>query len=257
MNRTLLGIFLITAALFFSACDDDNPSDPGPGNGGGGGYFPNGDGTYYKYSMSTTDSTGSPENGTRTSRYSGTQSVQGINYQVQYDTIYLNQTTATVSNFRKTDTGVFYFMDTTGLSASIPDSIEQYLSTDDEVRALLFPLGEGSSWTVFKVQLSYGPIVFYPVDVSASYAGTENVVLNLTSGQQTKSAIKIKYVMKLTFDFGAPSRNYEAHAWAVDSIGIVKWEGNAALLNGISGGGIDFDDTTRVVTQNLIEYDTN
>ena len=257
MNRSVLGILLISAALFFNACEDDNPSDPGPGNGGGSGYFPNGDGTYYKYNMATTDSSGAPENGTRTTRYSGTQSMQGTNYQVQYDTIFLSQTGTSVSYFRKTDTGVFYFMDTTGLSASIPDSIEQYLSTDAEVRALLFPLGEGSNWTVFKVQLSYGPIVFYPVDVTASYAGTENVVLNLNTGEQTKSAIKIKYLMKLTFDFGAPSRNYEAYAWAVDSIGIVKWEGNAALLNGISGGGIDFDDTTRVVTQSLIEYDVN
>ncbi len=174
----------------------------------------------------------------------------------RYDTLVIqSQTTGSVSYFRKTDIGVFYFLDTTGLGASIPDTLEQYITTDAEVRALLFPLGEGSSWPVFKVNLQYGPITFAPVDVSASYAGTENITLNLISGQQTKSAIKIKYLLKLTFNFGQPSTNYEAFAWIVDGIGIVKWEGNATLLNGISGGGIDFDDTTRVITQSLIDYD--
>jgi hypothetical protein len=255
MRKIILRLVILSIALFIYSCSKDSPTNTGGNGGAGSSYFPNGDSTYYKYTVNTTDTAGAEIEGTRTSRYNGTQPLEGTVYQVQYDTaVFQSQTTSSTAYFRKTDTGVFYFLDTTGLGASIPDSLEQYITTDSEVRALLFPLAAGSYWPVFKVTLHYGPITFAPVDVSASYAGTEDIPLNLVSGQITKSAIKIKYVLKLTFDFGAPSRNYEAYAWIVDGIGIVKWEGNATLLNGISGGGINFDDTTRVVSQSLIDY---
>jgi hypothetical protein len=120
------------------------------------------------------------------------------------------------------------------------------------------PLSDGLNWQAFKLGLTL--LNYNIIDVEASYMGKENVVLNLTSGQVTVSAAKIKYIMTLKIPnlnnvFATPyTSTFNATGWFAADIGPVKWEGNGAVLNGFSGGGINLGDTTSTVSQVLTYY---
>jgi hypothetical protein len=159
-----------------------------------------------------------------------------------------------LSYFRKTNDSLFYFLDTTGLAASIPDSLKGYISLDAEMKVLSFPVTENKSWSVFKLSIKYLFFNLNVLTVDASYDGTESVTLHLTSGDVNKDAVKIKYTLNLSIP-NVPITSYTAYAWLVDGIGFVKWQGNGTILNAFTGGGVDLSDTTSVITQSLISYD--
>src|SRR5690606_21962894 len=145
----------------FNACKDSG-TDPENGGGGtqvaDGSYFPNEDGAYYKYDIQRTDSAGSQINGSRSSFYNGTHSNGPTTYQVQIDSFVLSGQPAVVDTLyvRKTNTGVFFHLDTTGFAASVPglDTLIQYITLDNEVRLLLLPKLDNSSWTAFRMNLN-------------------------------------------------------------------------------------------------------
>lgn len=263
--KMILTISVILSLVFLSACSEDN-NPTGDGNGGTSDttYFPSSNGNYYKYEVTRTDSTGSQSNGTRSSTFMGTQVFGGTTYKIKIDsTMFSGLSTSSNSYFRTTGSGVYFFLDTTGLSETIPDSLLQYLQLDAEMIAYSFPFESGKTWPVFKMNLNYlGIITITIVDVTAYYEGTENVTLNLNSGAVQREAAKVRYVLKLTVPdpnnpFQTYSSEFTARSWLVSGIGVVKWEGNGTVLNAFAGGGIDFDDTTSVVTQNLIDYSVN
>ncbi|HEY6905974.1 MAG TPA: hypothetical protein VI230_00815, partial [Ignavibacteriaceae bacterium] len=134
------------------------------------------------------------------------------------------------------------------------DSLRGYISLDKEMKVLSFPVTENKSWQVFKLSIRYLIFNLPVLTVDASYAGTESLTLHLTSGDVTKDAVKIKFTLTVSVP-EVPSASYDAYAWLVDGIGIVKWQGNGTILNALSGGGIDLSDTTSVITQSLISYD--
>ncbi len=242
---------LLISALMFYSCSKSNPESSNP-PANTGGYFPNGDQSYYKYSVDRTDSTGTMQTGTRSTTYDGNGTINGTTYQKQVDSLFiLSQTNVGVSYFRKTDTGVFYFLDTTGLAGVIPDSLKQYITLDAEMRLLLLPFQSGSTWPVFKMTLSN---IVTLVDVNATYLGTDSVTLNLNSGTVTEEASKIKYDISLTLGLGVPTVTYSTYAWLVNNIGFVKWQGNGAIVDAFTGGGINFADTSSTVTMSLTQY---
>ncbi len=250
-------ITIFALALLINACKNSSTNPPTPVNTG---YFPNGDGTTYAYSVEKTDSMGSQSVGTRNTEYSGTQIKSGTTYQVQIDSVNISGIgQVSFSYFRKNDNGVFYFLDTTGLSSYIPDTLRPYITIDTEMRELLFPLSANSTWPVFKLSLHYAIFNLTIIDLSAAYNGIENLTLHLTSGDVNKSAVKVKYTLSLKIPdpnnlLHSVSSTYIAYAWYVDGIGAVKWEGNGTILNVFAGGGVVLTDTTSVVTQNLTAY---
>jgi hypothetical protein len=84
--------------------------------------------------------------------------------------------------------------------------------------------------------------------------------LGLATGTVTLSAAKIQYTLNLQIPNpnsikATPSKStFTANAWFADKIGIVKIDGNAAILDTFTGNGINFADTTSTVTQSLIGY---
>ena len=260
MKTRIFFTVLLVLSLFLAACkEDSNPVDGG--NGDTGNYFPGNTGTYYKFILETQDSTGTAVNGHRSVRYTGTSTIGGKQYIQETDTIFIGGIPdMSVSYFRKANDGIYYNLDTAGLWETIPDSLIQYITLSSEIKAFPLPLNEGAGWNVFKMTLSYLIIVLDVIDVSANVTGKENVVLNLASGTVTKEALKVKYVLKLTFPdpdnpFATISQSYEAFCWVVKDIGVVKWEGNSTVLGAFAGSGIDFADTTRTASQSLIDYD--
>ena len=256
--KSILTLFV--AALLFGACgSDDSGTNPLPGNPN---YYPSGNGTYYRYTVERTDSNNTKQTGTRSSKYQGTQTFAGVTYQVEYDTTNIAGVNSTNKfYFRKTDAGVYFFADTTGLSASVPDTLLQYLKLDSNEFALFsFPFTDGKTWTVFKMSITFGAFIVPVIDVSGAYLGKEDVTLYLTGGAVTKSAAKIKFTLTLTIPdpnniLQTLTKKYDAFAWLVDGIGVARWQGNAAILNTFGGTGIDLDDTTSVISQSLISYD--
>ncbi len=260
MKKTMLFMIgLVSSALLFNACKSNSTSAPATGPGSS--YFPNGDGTYYKYSVVRTDSTGTQASGTRSTSYSGTTTMGSTIYQNEIDTItFGNFSTTSASLFIKNDNGVYFAIDTSGLSETIPDSLKQYIQMDAQLTAFKFPFQDGGSWPVFSLSLKIGNITFNLVKVDAYYKGMEQLPLSLTSGTVTKSAAKVQYILTLSIPnlsnpFATPTTsNFTAYAWLVDNVGVAQMQGNGTILDAFTGGGIHFADTASTVTQSLLYY---
>jgi hypothetical protein len=146
-------VFILIFGLLISACNKDNGINPPLQNDTG--YFPNGDGTRYKYSVTKTDSAGTQNTGTRNIEYSGTAVKNGNTYQVQIDSLNFSAVSElSLSYFRKTNDILYYFLDTTGISSIIPDSQKDYISLDKEMKVLSFPVTVNKSWSVLTFPLS-------------------------------------------------------------------------------------------------------
>ena len=261
MKKTLVSIVsILVVGILFNACKSSTTSPTNNNGDISSSYYPNNEGTSYKYNVNREDSTGSTTTGTRKSTYSGTVTLGGTVYQTQIDTLSFGGLTATSINyFRKTDAGVYLYLDTTGLSNVIPDSLIQYVSFSNELTEFSFPMGSGKSWDVAQMNLKYGALTINLIDVKAYYEGKESTTVNLDSGSKTFDAAKIKYV----FVFSTPNPSnplivnkstFNAYAWLVDNVGIVKWQGNGVILGAFAGGGINFSDTTSTVSQTLASY---
>lgn len=223
-------------------------------------YFPTKNGTMYKFSVTQTDTLGNPSSGVRVSLINGEIHLNDKDYQVQLDSTFFSSSTA-VSNlyFRKSVLNsistILIAVDTTGLHESIPPEYLQYLAIDEEILAYSFPLSDGRNWLCFKLSLNipnFGE--FIPAMLNAYFTGMENIELQLNTGTITHSAAKIRMELTVRRDLSAVPQILTANVWLVENIGIVKWDGNLTIVNSFTGGGIDFDDSTRVTTQSLTEY---
>lgn len=245
-------IFLIAILFIFISCSKDDSTSPQDNTDPAALYYPGNAGSTFTYSVSIDNSA----MGQRVVTFSESSENGGI---------YLKQTsmidTATsVSYFRKTDGGVYFYVDTTGLAGFIPDSLKSLLTLtiDQEVTAFVKTFSSTIDWTAFKMDVNIFNIPYNVILVSAHYAGSEDITLNLTTGSTTKSAQKIKYDMKYTVPNlmgGQPQvQTYTAYMWFVKDVGLAKLEGNATVINALGGGGVDFADTSRVMTQSLVSY---
>ncbi|QQS37101.1 MAG: hypothetical protein IPM56_03870 [Ignavibacteriales bacterium] len=222
-------------------------------------FFPVTNGTMYKFSLTQTDTLGNPSNGTRISLINGVTNIDSTEYQIQLDSVFIASSTI-VSNsyFRKSTkddkSTILIAVDTTGLYESIPPEYLQYLTIDEEILAFSFPL-TSLVRLCFKLAINipnFGE--FIPVKLESIYTGMENIELQLNSGTVTHNAAKIRLDLTIRRDIAATPQILSANVWLVENIGIVKWDGNLTIVNAFTGGGIDFDDSTRVTTQSITEY---
>jgi len=254
----VLFISLASLALLFNACKSNSTSNS-PSNGPGNSYFPNSNGTSYKYSVTKTDSAKNTTSGTRSTTYSGTTTLNGVVYQNEIDTLsFSGLSFVTNSLFVKTGDTVYFAIDTSGLSQVIPDSLRQYITISSGIKAFQFPFVQNTSWQVFNLGLNISGFAVNLVSVSGTYIGTEQVPLNLTSGATNMSAAKIQYTLTLKIPTANPlvfnTKTYTAFAWMANNVGMIQMEGNGAILDAFTGAGINFADTTSNITQSLISY---
>lgn len=262
--KYLILLFFAFGFMFYSC----KKSDTGPTNPQtevtAVNYYPGGTGSRFVYNVDTSGATPGAALGTRTSVYTGTKSINGTEYLSQVSTVKIGKdSVVNTMYFRRTNTGVFFYIDTTGLARFFPDSIRSQLTLqiDNELQAFFLNLDKNTPWPAFKMNVKYGQLItFNIINVTANYLGSENVTLNLNSGQQTKQAERIRYDFKLTIpDLRNPinpyQRTFSADAWFVRDVGIVRFQGNGTILGALSGNGIDFADTTKTVSQNLTSFD--
>jgi len=251
MKRVISAVLLITLAFVLISCDkDSDPSSPGDGVSASV-YYPGQSGSTFTYSV-TTDGVSS---GQRIVTISSTSELGG-NYLKQTSVM---DTSTAVTYVRRTDSGVYFYVDTTGLADFIPDSLQSVLTLtlDEEVTAFVKTFNTTVDWVAFKMDVNFLTIPYNVINVSSHYEGSEDI--SAIGGTSTYKAEKVRYDMRYTIpnlSGGQPQvRTFTARVWFVKDIGIARLEGNATVLNAIGGGGIDFADTSKVMTQSLLSYD--
>jgi hypothetical protein len=253
-NYMKMLLFGITTLVFFFSCDSDSPTNPPNQNFPE--YYPGSSGSYYKYSVTEKDTLGNIiQQGSRSIGFTGTATHNGREYTNQPDT--LNFDTLSTNNtflFRKSDTGVFYAIDTSQISQIIPDTLKQYVTLRDEMQLLFYPLTTGSTWSLYRITAEVQPgIEIKIVDIIAEYDGAEQIDLNLTTGTVSVNSQRVKYTLEYYSDANSDPETYTAYMWFAENIGLVKFEGNQVVLS-LTGGGINIDISPNIVTQELIEY---
>ena len=247
-------VITVTVLLLLFSCTSKEPTAPPSMQVPD--YFPNSDGTNYHYTITETDSTGILRTGTRYVLYDGDTLINGTSYKFQIDSVKMGtEIVERISNFRKSEIGVFYFIDTSGFAAALPDTLRNRMTVTSEMQTLLLLLAEGSFWQVFKVTIAVQPgITYAPYRITANYVKEEIVLLHLVGGDLNVTAKKIKYDLEFRLDPEEPSQKFTAFSWVADKIGIIKIEGNAIVVNTILNGEVSLDDSSKTVTQDLIDY---
>ncbi len=260
MKRKLILFVSLTGLIYsFNACNKSDTTEPPPPatQVADTSYFPSSDNSFYKYSITRPDSNNNQTSGTRNTYYNGTKMIGGVSYQVQIDSVFLTGQAAFDDSmyFRKTATGVFFNLDTTGLASSVPglDTLIQYITLDSELRLLLFPLLDNSSWTVFKMNINYQGFSFNPIELKTTYDGKESLTLNFNP-TRVVDAVRLKFTLTVKPGIFDAAKSYTAFGWIAAGIGFVKWQGTGTIVGVFTGNGVDLDDTTSVFTDDLIDY---
>lgn len=247
-------IFFFSFLLLLLICCNDTSTEPLQQN-----YldnFPVGIGSSYKYSVTEKDSNGNiVQSGTRNIFFSGSTIYNGINYTTQTDSLdFESQSSVSSYLVRKSETGIFYAVDTSQVSQLIPDTLKQYVTLRNEMQLLFYPLTTGSSWSLYRITAEIQSGVEIKIlDVISSFDKAEQVDLNLISGIINVTAQKVKYTLELFSGIGSPPQTYSAFMWYVEDIGLIKFEGNQFIVN-IGEGGISFEPSSNILTQELIDY---
>jgi len=240
--------------MILTGCEEETPNEPPPSDYPD--YYPGGIGSTFKYSIVEKDSAGNLlQSGSRNIFYSGTYNLNGIEYTTQEDSLdFGSQSSVATYLFRKTETAVFYAVDTSQISLLIPDTLKQYVSLRDEMQLLFYPLTSGSSWSLYRITAEVQPgIEIKILDIIARFESVEQIELTIDSVRIVSPARKVSYTMELFTEIGYPPEKYTAYMWYVQNVGLVKFEGNQFVVN-IGGGGISFEPSSNILTQELIEY---
>jgi hypothetical protein len=245
--------FLLAGLLFVYSCTEENSTNPSDDENPPV-YFPDSEGTFYKYEIIETDTNGVISTGIRNVDYLEDTLINNTRYKLQIDSIQINlQLSVSSSYFRTTETGVFYFVDTTGFTNTLPELFQSSVELQDEMRAYLFPLSEGTFWPVYRISIELNEsLSFNIVNITGKYISDETLILD---GIQTVNTKKVEIVFKLQTGIDDSVITFNANTWLAEDIGIVKMEGNAVVLSLFSGGELDLSDTSITETQNLIYYD--
>lgn len=220
-------------------------------------YFPNSDGNYYFFNISAGDSSGLVQSGIRKIYYSGDTTLLQTPYHIKVDTFTINGAqSVSKSFFRKSGTGVFYYMDvdTNAFNTIIPDSLRGAISFDKEYRMLYQPFELYQKWPVYKVSVNYLSIQFDVFTIDAKVIDKNTVDLILNDSIITKEVFTIRYTAYLTSDLNQPPVIYGANGFIAEGIGFIMWDGHSEMINFLSGRNIYLPNS--YVNEKLLSYKT-
>ncbi|MCX6151894.1 MAG: hypothetical protein NTX22_15320 [Ignavibacteriales bacterium] len=264
LQLKLFLIFLLSIH-FISCSKKSNPADTNLNNQDSAlQYYPGNGGSKFNYAVETVTQAGISFMGSRMVSFTGLQKVNNTEYFVQLNSTKLRlDTVKTNAFFRRTNAGVYFFLDTTGVYKYYQATPGSSASMDFDRELIVYSryLDQSASWKVYKIGLNFTDLASYNIiDLIANYLVREDISLNLTSGQVTMSAEKIKYTLNLRIpDKNDPGKfsfsSFAAFMWFVKDIGIVKLQGNMAVIEVLTGSSTNLSDTSQTMTQNLISYE--
>ena len=246
---SLIFSLLLFISIAFLSCND-NSTDPEQETDKN--YFPNKEGSVYKYDLEIIDSLGVSFTAERTSTYSGTTLFNSKSYQIMIDNYVFPQYSFTDSSyFRKTDNNVFYYADVSQAMLIVPDSLKSLIQADDEAKLFSFPINAGDSTEVYKLAINYSGFLLNIVYVSGKATSKENISLIVNGNAFNKEAIKLRFTMSVVVDFPMMV-SYVAEAWLVEDVGLVKLEGDSEAINFMVGNNLFYPNG--FVKQTLKQY---
>ena len=248
LTSMILSLLLFISITFLSC--SDNTTDPEEQiikN-----YFPNTEGSLYKYDLEITDSLGTSFTAERTSTYNGSAVFNSKSFQIMVDNYVFPQYSFTDSSyFRKSDNNVFYYADVSQAMQIVPDSLKSLIQADDEAKLFSFPINVGDSSVVYKLAINYSGFLMNIVYVSSKALNKENVSLTVNGGAFNKEAVKIRFTMSVIVEFPMLV-SYVAEAWLVEDVGLVKLEGDSEAINFMVGNNLFYPNG--FVKQTLKQY---
>lgn len=247
---TLATLFL----LLFVTCKKSNsiqPEEIAPT------YFPLQAGLRYNYiftiSYSLPFMKPNPISGTRAMSYGDEVKKSGTNYFQQTDTtVDGSGTNVTTSFIRKTNYGVYVFVNSDSVLFPLPDSIKKDVTFDKELALVTFPLEKNKSWMVFQMSVLSSLLI----EFSAICKGLDSVDYQLSDSNMRDEAQKVDYTLTMFKPEVGIHRNYTVTVWFVKNIGIVKMEGSDEILPLFSGGNFPFTISTNkgFHVQSLVKF---
>lgn len=139
---------------------------------------------------------------------------------------------------RKTERGLYYYLDTTGFSALIPDTAKPFIQIDREITSISLPFFAGQSWSAFKFNVVIIPVI----NCTANYLGSVTYDQTIQGHTGTVTAERIKYTLSITIPTtGQPADNiqYTGEVWYAEDLGVVKKEGDYFLFQFLGGSELD------------------
>lgn len=257
-------LIAILPALFISCSGDDNPVENENGISAYD-YYPGETGSYFNYSIdSVNTSVGGQKNvGTRTSRINETRVIQNTSYYAQANIIRAaGDSVSSTSFFRRTDKGVYFYVDTTGLYSLIPPDIRPFikLDTDREINIFSSTLEKDKPRSAFELNVQLNVLLSLNiVSITAYYEGSESLNLNISGSVVQKESERIRYVVKITIPNPQDPRqrteqSYTAYIWFAKGTGVVKLKGSASVLGLLTGGNILLPDNSTELVMQLTDY---
>jgi hypothetical protein len=244
-------LFFMFIALI--SCKEDTVTNPPSDNSD---FFPAKVGSKYYYNFYFY--VNPALNGGKTISIVDTTNILGTPYFEEIDSLIFDRSlTVDTTFFRKSRTGIFYFIDTTGVSEFIPDSIRNQLSIDTESRLLFFPLTLNQTWPVYQVDITFSGVpIFSIVKIIAKVVDSYQLTRTFRDSSITRTVNKIKYDMDIQLSPTSPKETYTAFGHTMDGVGFIKWEGEEFVLNLIRGGKLNFTGTitSSVVFEELVSY---
>lgn len=242
MKKYFSLFIIISIALLFSNCSENKSVTPPIVELE---IFPSKPGTNYKYNV--TFGVTNPITGTKKSHIlSSTNKHSYVNslsiYQPQIDSFFYSGTTLVdTTYFRKTSSGVFFNVDTTGFSQLIPDSLRNLLTVDTESRLLFFPLSVNQTWPVYQIDIKIAGVpVFSPIKASAKVVDMFKMDFVLRSSNFTTTVYKILYNLDLQFSPEGQVERQTAVGFFAVGIGFIKWDGQTSVINLVKGNTFNF-----------------
>jgi hypothetical protein len=254
---------LITIALFFGCSESDSVTEPEKEKNYTeeiSEFFPVNVGDSFLYNVDTLNQTTNEYNniGSRLTNVYKVEEVSGQSLFIcNEDFNILGNKILAKSKFQLTSNSLEFFVDTTGVSALIPDSIEIEieLALDETFKVLEFPLVKNQTWNVFSGSANFGTFKFKVFEIYGEYITSET--LQLDGSNNSLETEKIKYSVSINIPdianpFVSKIQEYEAYVWFSPGFGVVKIEGCQLFIDPMTGNGFDIAGSNKVVRHSLV-----
>jgi hypothetical protein len=267
-------ISILLTIIILSSCDksENAPTETVPPDQIASAYYPGGLNSTFAYRQDTLVTVQSVFDsvGNRNSVFSNYAVTGGSENITQDNILDINGSIINSKlNFRRTDAGVYFLIDTLDIISvlsTIPDSlIEQIeINIDNEINVFSTPFYTGKNYSAFKATIGSSnlPIDFTLVEVKVNFEGDEEIFVEALSKNMLSQKMKYEIILKIPnsittniLDFlSAPPTIYNAFAWFVKDVGLVKLEGNSFLINALNSGSFDLADTTGSAREVLTDF---
>ncbi|MFH1196028.1 MAG: hypothetical protein V1720_09960 [bacterium] len=261
MRKILNTTFLLLLMIAALACSKEETTDPITESAID--YYPGNLTSSFTYSTDTLSSTGgnAANVGSRVSTFDRNETINGIQYIIQKNASTVGGVPFNSEvGFRRTDTEINFAIDTAGIGGMI-DSVAAALgfqldiNIDSEIKVFSFPLFAGKTWDAFKLSVGLIGMSINIIEVKSEYQGQESIsVLGGTSlAEKIKYTATVRMPTSVEDIVNPPTEIFTANGWFVKDVGLAKIEGSAIILQAISIGEIDLENT-RVVRETLTQY---